>query len=162
MYSVQSYPVGNHDDMKRRAIFFPFFHSPRPTFTKQTHGGWIRGPTNQSFTFHADHRYPLLPRPRPLTNFTNTLTRHIRHLILTSPSSSPRPARRVSLHLYDIRGALQLNRIFFWVERIFRSSKQHQNPPSLPFPSSTVIEKDDIYFLFFFSGSSSRGRIGID
>lgn len=58
---VQRYPVENYDDMKRRAFFL--FFIPRPTFSKHTHGGWIRGPTNQSFTFHANRRSRSCPVP---------------------------------------------------------------------------------------------------
>ena len=69
-YSVQSYPMENYDDMKRRA--FSFFSFPLLTFNKSTHtadGYEGRQTSHLPFTRIVDPA----PNPAPLT----TLQKHL-------------------------------------------------------------------------------------
>jgi len=139
------------------SIFFLFsFPSFQHSLSTHTAVDGIRGPTNQSFTFHTNRRYPLLPRPRPLTNLHKHLnTPHSPlNFNLTILISAPGASNFTSSLWYQRRTTtVLLNQIFFFgVERIFWSSKQQQKTPHLSplFPSSMVIGKDDFWFSFLF------------
>lgn len=77
-YSMQSYPVGNYDDMKRRAFFLFSFPSSN---IQQAHRRWMDTRADKPVIYLSrKSSISLLPRPRPLTNL---------HKHLDTPHSPP-------------------------------------------------------------------------